>query len=235
MRIARIASWTHKWLTLIVGVQIVFWVVSGLFFTLIPIEQIRSEHVVRAVAPAPLEAETLGELGALRGPQGEAPTKLTIERRDGRLIALAAFAEAAPALYDAQTLELLSPLSEEAAVAAARAHVTLESPPTGVRRVVEASPEYGGPLPAYRVQFKEAGLAVYVAENTGEAQARRSDMWRIYDTLWALHIMDWRDHEDFNHPLIIATTALTLIAVLAGVALFPYRLVRRGGRVRPRP
>ncbi|MCC6789814.1 MAG: hypothetical protein IT547_18440, partial [Hyphomonadaceae bacterium] len=45
MNLARLASFVHKWLALLVGVQIVFWVVSGLFFTIIPIEQIRSEHL----------------------------------------------------------------------------------------------------------------------------------------------------------------------------------------------
>ena len=224
MKLARIASFVHKWLALLIGIQIVFWVVSGLFFTLFPIEQIRSEHLIRASMPRVVDASALPSLGTLRGPQGELPTKLTIERRAGGQVVLAEFSEAPPALYDAQNLRQLSPLSADQARAIASAHVTLTSEPIGVERITEEIPEYRGAVPAWRVQFADGGLSVYVAENTGAVTARRSDLWRVYDTLWALHIMDWENHEDFNHPLIVIVTWLTLLSVIAGVVLIPYRI-----------
>jgi uncharacterized iron-regulated membrane protein len=224
MSLARVASWVHKWLALLIGVQILFWIVSGLFFTIFPIEQIRSEHLIRERAPQAIDTAAVAAIGAIRGPGGQAPTKLTIERRPDRQVILAEFADGPPALYDAATLELLSPLTPTQASAVARTHVTLASVPTSVTRVTDESAEYRGALPAYRVQFAEGGLAVYVAENTGAVTARRSDLWRLYDTLWALHIMDWKSHEDFNHPLIIIVSALTLISVLAGIVLIPYRI-----------
>ena len=230
MNLARLASLVHKWLALLLGVQILFWVVSGLFFTLFPIEEIRSEHLIRASAPQAIDAAAVAPLGALRNADGQAPTKLTIERRPDRQVVLAEFAEGAPVLFDAATLERLSPLTPAQASAIARTHVTLGSTPTGVTRVTEESAEYRGALPAYRVQFADGGLAVYVAENTGAVTARRSDLWRLYDALWALHIMDWENHEDFNHPLIVIVTALTLLSVLAGIVLIPYRIrFRRAG------
>lgn len=231
MSMARLASFVHKWLALLLGVQILFWVASGFFFTIFPIEEIRSEHLIRASTPQAIDTNSLPSLDALRGDEGQAPTKLTIERRADRQVVLAEFAEAPPALYDAATLQRLSPLTPEQASAIARTHVTLPSTPTRITRVTEASAEYRGALPAYRVQFAEGGLAVYVAENTGAVTARRSDLWRLYDTLWALHIMDWENHEDFNHPLIVIVTALTLISVLAGIVLIPYRIkLRRSAR-----
>ena len=224
MLLARVASWVHKWLALLLGVQILFWVVSGLFFTLFPIERVRSEHVIRPVEAQALDAGAVGPLATLRSATGAAPTKLTIENRNGRQVVVAEFGEAAPELFDAGTLQRLSPLSADDARSVARAYVTLTSPPTSVTRTTEETPEYRGALPAYRVQFPEGGLAVYVAENTGAVTARRSDLWRTYDALWALHIMDWRDHEDFNHPLIVVTTWLTLISVIAGIVLIPFRI-----------
>lgn len=229
MRIARLASIVHKWLALLIGVQITFWVVSGLFFTLFPIEQVRSEHVVREMPAQPLDTTALASLAGLRGPNGEAPTRLTVERRPDGQVVIAEFRDAPPALYDAADLRLLSPLTERQARAIARTHVTLESEPTAVTRVTEPSSEYRGPTPTWRVRFAEGGLAVYVSENTGAVTARRSNLWRTYDTLWALHIMDWRNHEDFNHPLIVIVSWLTLISVIAGIVLIPYRfrLTRR--------
>jgi hypothetical protein len=78
--------------------------------------------------------------------------------------------------------------------------------------------EYRGPLPAWRIAFDDAeGLAVYVAADTGRVAARRSDLWRVYDALWALHIMDWRDHENFNTGLMIVTSFTALIVNVGGL------------------
>ena len=230
MKLARLASFVHKWLALLLGVQILFWVASGVFFTLFPIQQIRSEHLIRTSVPPAIDVAAIGSLDAIRNADGHAPTKLTIERRPDRQVMVAEFADGPPLLFDAATLDRLSPLTPAQAGAIARTHVTLASAPTGITRVTEGSPEYRGALPAYRVQFREHGLAVYVAENTGAVTARRSDLWRLYDTLWALHIMDWENHEDFNHPLIVVVSVLTLISVIAGVVLIPYRIRFRPAR-----
>jgi uncharacterized iron-regulated membrane protein len=237
VKLARLASFVHKWLALLVGVQIVFWVVSGLFFTIIPIEQIRSEHLIRpAEAARPLTLSNAPGLAQIRDARGQAPVKLTLESRPvlGDVV-IAEFADAPPRLLDAATLRQVSPLDADAATAIARAHVTLAAAPERVELVESESPEYRAALPAWRVQFADGGLSVYVAANTGAVTARRSDMWRLYDTLWALHIMDWRNHEDFNHPLIIIVTAITLLSLIAGIILIPYRIRFGGGRKRTPP
>lgn len=232
MSLARLASFVHKWLALLVAIQIVFWVVSGLFFTLFPIQQIRSEHLIRPTQAQTIDPTTLAPLVNLRGNQGAPPTKLTIESRPIGQVVIAEFANEPPILFDAATLQRLSPLSATQANTVARAHVTLSSEPTGVTFINEETAEYRGALPAWRVQFPDGGLSVYVAQNTGAVTARRSDLWRVYDTLWALHIMDWKNHEDFNHPLIIIVTAITLLSVIAGIVLIPYRIRFRRSRVK---
>jgi hypothetical protein len=37
----------HKWIALVVGVQLLAWSVSGLFMTVVPISQVRGEHNIR--------------------------------------------------------------------------------------------------------------------------------------------------------------------------------------------
>ncbi|MBI3438749.1 MAG: PepSY domain-containing protein [Proteobacteria bacterium] len=224
MPLARLASFVHKWLALLVGVQIVFWVVSGLFFTLFPIQQVRSENLIQPAHARTIDTAMLPSLANLRGEQNALPTKITIEGRSIGQVIVAEFADEPPALFDAHTMQRLSPLTVAQADTVARAHVTLTSNPTAVTRITEESPEYRGALPAWRVQFPDGGLSVYVAQNTGAVTARRSDLWRVYDALWALHIMDWKNHEDFNHPLIIIVTAITLLSVIAGIVLIPYRI-----------
>lgn len=225
MKLAAVASWLHKWLALIVGVQVLLWIVSGLFFAVYPIERVRSEHRVAAHAAAPLDAGVMEGSASVTALLAAAPSRLSYERdATGRVVAIAEYAQGRPTLVDVQAGRVISPLTAEAAAEMARAAI---AGAPGVRKAVlvsEASPEYRGPLPAWRIAFDDAeGLSVYVAADTGRVTARRSDLWRVYDALWALHIMDWRDHENFNTGLLIAASVAALVMALFGVVLIPYR------------
>ena len=227
MNLVRTASWLHKWLALIVGVQIVFWFASGLFFAMSPIERVRSEHRI-AEHHATLTA------AALRAPADvvrllpEPPAKLTYESTSaGEPVAVAEFPHRRPILIDLNDWRVTSPLSADAATQIASAYVANAPRVREVKLVTAETPEYRGVLPAWRIAFDDGeGLAVYVAADTGRVTARRSDLWRLYDALWAVHIMDWRDHENFNTGLLILTTLTALIVALAGFVLLPYRLRR---------
>lgn len=235
MRLAAAASTVHKWVGLIVSIQVLFWIASGLFFAVYPIERVRSEH---RIAEAEIVAINLSpaEFGAALRAFPQPPAKLAFERDAlGGVVAVAEF-DGAPAMlasFDdaAAVWRVASPLDRAGAEARARAHVQ-DAPPVRHSELIDAeTTEYRGPLPAWRVTFEDGqGLVVYVAAHTGRVVARRSDLWRVYDALWALHIMDWRNHEDFNHGLIILASVLALAFALSGFILFPYRF----GWLRPR-
>jgi len=44
----------HRWIGLIVGIQVLFWVAGGVVMTAIPIERVRNEHHVAEAKAAPL-------------------------------------------------------------------------------------------------------------------------------------------------------------------------------------
>lgn len=224
MRLVQAASWVHKWLALIIGVQVLFWVASGLFFAIFPIEEVRSEHRMAEHAVHAVDAASLSSPAELTARLPEAPVRLIYEHDAlGRAIAVAEFGDRRPILLDAADASVLSPLAAAPATELARAHLANPPPVRDVREITAETPEYRGALPAWRVTFED-GLAVYVAADTGRVTARRSDLWRVYDTLWALHIMDWRDHENFNTWWLVAASVASLVVVLAGFILFPYRL-----------
>jgi uncharacterized iron-regulated membrane protein len=231
MKLAAAASWIHKWLALIVGVQVVLWIVSGAFFAIYPIERVRSEHRIAETVAAPLDPAGLPAPAEIAALLPSPPLRITYERGvRGEVLALAEFAEGAPALIDVAARRVISPLDEDAARQIARAYVANAPAVREARLVTTGTPEYRGALPAWRIAFEDReGLAVYVAADTGRVTARRSDLWRVYDALWALHIMDWRDHENFNNGLLIAASVLALAMAIFGIVLIPYRFgwVRR--------
>ena len=57
--------------------------------------------------------------------------------------------------------------------------------------------------------------------------ARRTTRWRVFDFLWMLHIMDYDEREDFNHPLLVSASLIALLAALSGVGLYFFRFRKR--------
>jgi hypothetical protein len=229
VRIAWLASFIHKWLALIIGIRIFIWIATGLFFTAVPIEQVRSEHRLRELEPAALSGADVANLSAALGSQ--APIRVTIDNRSEGARIVADYADGSAALFDARSGQKLSPIDAESALAIARSRIDTQAPVVSSELITTASPEYRGALPAWRIAFDEPSrLAVYVVANNGQVTARRSELWRAYDFLWALHIMDYREHENFNHAPIFIVSVLALLSTIAGVALIPYRFKWRRRR-----
>ena len=223
---ARISGKIHKWLALLMAIQLLFWFVSGLFFAVVPIETVRSEHLVAQAPPASISMsdaaagmQRIAQTGARPG------EKIELRSMMGRPVALVSGGGPRPRLYDLASGSQLSPIPAPLAAAIAERDHVGDTRASSVQLVTEASPEYRGALPAWRVDFQgENAVSFYVAQDTGAVSARRSTLWRVYDFLWSLHIMDFKDHEDFNTPLLIVATALALIMMVTGIILFPSRL-----------
>lgn len=214
----------HKWLALVLAIPILFWFVSGLFFAVAPIERVRSEHrvAVQPVAPMSLDIAALG-LARISGAVGTAD-QIELRTLLGRPVAVVASGEAPPRMFDLTNGALVSPIPPALAARIAERDLAGDERPRRIARVIGNSPEYKGPLPAWRVDFATANRSVYVAANTGVVVSRRSTLWRVFDFLWMLHILDFEAREDINNPLLIGASALGLVIILTGIILFPSRL-----------
>ena len=220
----------HLWLSLIVGIQVLAWVVSGLFMAAQPIERVRSEHLL--TAPTTVDLNASGSLisAALAMASAEGPVKsLTLEMLGSLPVYVLDQHNSDSVLVDAQSGERLSPISEALARAVAEDAIAGEESAMSATLIEHAPPtEYRGELPAWRVEFAgEDQLSVYVAADTGRVTARRSNLWRTYDFLWGLHIMDYRERSNFNHPLLISFSVGAVLMSIAGVVLLTLRLPAR--------
>ncbi len=214
------ASRIHKWLALIIGIQFLLWFTSGLVMSILPIEKTRGEHLVArhrgAVLPAGIDLSKL-KVGPVQ--------TIHIVVPNGRALAWTEQADGRTQLFDVASGARQLGISSSEAVAIARA-AWLGNPAarTTVAPVSNNSIEYGGRVPAWRVTFDQpADTRVYVESQTGKISAVRTANWRIYDFFWSLHIMDWKTHENFNTPWLIAFAAGALVMGLAGVLLLVFR------------
>lgn len=217
----------HKWIALIVGIQVLFWVAGGVVMTAIPIERVRSEHHVAEAKPSPLPIDTAMPVAEVARRAGLRPVEAQLKTSPRGPVWSLKSASGDPVILSAITGRPME------AMAAADVRVLAQRAYKGDGRTVsatllaEAPQETGKAGPLWRVDFDDAeGTSFYLSPQTGEVVSRRSNVWRFYDFFWRLHIMDLEKGENFNHPLIIAAGVLTLSIVVTGFILLWIRLAR---------
>lgn len=233
----------HRYLSALIVLQLALWVGSGAFFAIVPIERVRGESVPGAhQRPLPQDASVLPPSQALHRLSAaglEEPSSLELRHTPAGLFYLARAGKRALRL-DART-GVVAPVTHAEATATARRDQPGQPEARSGELLTEAPDvEYRGrPLPAWRIRLGDAaGTVVYVDATTGEVTARRTDLWRTYDFLWSLHIMDYREREHFNHPLLVTAALLAALAIASGAVLWGLRigrwLRRRATGARPR-
>lgn len=232
----------HKWLALVVGLQVLGWVLGGVVMTAIPIERVRSEHHVAKFQPDPLPASGLVTHAAAAAVLGVQPVEATLKSSLRGPLWVLTDAEGDAHVADARTGRPAVALPEAEARLLAGVQYQGEGRPVSVRWYEEPPQEVGRAGPLWRVDFDDAEkTSFYLSPLTGEVVSRRSDVWRFYDFFWRIHILDFGSGDDFNHPLLIAAAVLTLPMVITGLVLLWIRLgrdmkglrARAAGRRRP--
>lgn len=223
----RLSTQIHKLLALIVGLQVLGWVLGGLVMTAIPIERVRSEQHIAAFQPDALPQTGLVDYAAAAKAMGITPIEATLKSTLRGPLWVLKDAGGGTHVVDAVTGRHVAPLPASEARLLAGTQYQGKGQPAVPRWFAVAPQEAGKPGPLWRVDFDDAEkTSFYVSPDTGEVVSRRSNVWRLYDVFWRIHILDFKTGDNFNDPLIIAAAALTLPVVITGLILLWIRLGR---------
>ena len=224
---ATLRRW-HTWLGWIVGLPILFWVVSGLVMVVKPIEEVRGEHLMHAMRPIRLAAPLVPP-----AIQGVPITALGLESRASGPRWVIMLPDGSHRQADPATGALLPPVSATEAMREVTARYTGTARVASVRRTDPAHPplELRKPVAAWQVAMDD-GTHFYVDAGSGAVVAKRTGWWRFYDFMWALHIWDFSTREDAHNPLTIGFGLASLIMALMALILLPLTLRRSGKRRR---
>lgn len=219
----------HKWAGLVLGIQILFWVSSGFFFTIFPIDQVRGRHLVKApnytlqeTALTPIETVMTTYEGVLT----EAKL-ISVAGRPAYVLA----GDKGKQLLDARSGQPWAPLKEADIRQLAKASYKGEGKIASILRLDETPREYSGPHPVWQVKFDDrAKTRFYLDPETAEVRATRTRLWRVFDVMWRFHIMDITGEDNFSSWWLRLTAFFALLFVLSGFGLLWHRIV-----MRPRP
>ncbi|HUG03288.1 MAG TPA: hypothetical protein VML92_02540 [Steroidobacteraceae bacterium] len=223
----------HKWLALVVGAQALLWIVSGFYMVVVNLDFIHGDTLVRNLTTSPPRAESWFPLNALR-------TRIAgLEQL--RIKGLPGFdqplyevrAAGRTLLIDGTNGQRLSPLGESRIIALARQYYAGRGSPATIELLVGEPPLeiQSRPLPLWRVQFDDwHQTTLYIHPDSGELVTRRHRLWRWFDALWMLHIMDYEERTDVNNVLLRAATIAGLVLAASGLWLLYFSFRRRRTR-----
>ena len=188
----------HRYLSIFIAIQLLLWTVSGIYFAFNKIEMVRGEQY-----RLPLE------------------TEYRIFKRLGQEIIETNENGLKTYLTHPDELPVKNLLPEEA-ITIAKEKTTLIPIEVSLIEKEERGVEYRGRrLPIYKIStYTKNDINIYLDPITGDIAAIRSDSWRAWDLLWALHIMDYQDRDNINNILLKIFSVLALISSITGIILF---------------
>lgn len=226
MKAAFWARRAHKWIALLIGVQALLWMLSGLYMTVISIDVIHGDHLAHTKSPS-LTAAALIDLPRLsRGyPDLE---YIRLKYFMGRQ-AYEIHQHGKVSLIDARSGDAISPLDEATAKQLALSLYSGKAPLQSLALLTKAPQEVATrPVPMWQAKFADRGeTTLYLSPSSGELLAKRHSLWRWFDFLWMFHIMDYEERSDVNNTLLRVAASIGLIFALSGVWLLFYSFRRR--------
>ncbi len=210
----------HKWTGLILAIQFVLWMGSGLLMSLLDHDKVQG-HEYRAHATSKATQWPTGKLAPSRVLSAAELPVQSLEAmwlRDRPVYRLSN--TASTWLVDARDGRNVT---IDAATALAIAREDYTGPGEALTPESMAAPNLevrGHAAPIWRMSFDDdEATTLYVSGQDGRILARRNDTWRLFDIAWMLHIMDYTERADFNNPLVVTAAAGGLWIALTGVWL----------------
>ena len=205
----------HRWLGVIIGVQFIFWTVSGLYFSWTDIDEIHGDHFRKEPPARSISFPSNGEVNI-----GEEVNRIAL-----RFIGDESYFWINNSyLVHTVTGERKEDVTEEEALLIAQDHIKQSYKVKEVSLLTDTDKHHEfreRPLPAWKIDYEgDAALTAYIGEKGGSFQRVRHRDWRWFDFLWMTHTMDYESRDNMNNWLLRAFSVFGLLTVLSGFMLF---------------
>jgi uncharacterized iron-regulated membrane protein len=206
---------SHRYLGIFLGIQFIFWTVSGLYFSWTNIDEIHGDHF-----KAKPKKTTFNNLKPIHEVYKNDVS--SIELRD--IQAIPHYWINNEKLINAHTGEEKQGITKEEAIAIASNHIRNDLKVKNVTLLQEITKDHEyreKKLPAYVIDYEHKDIIkVYISQADGKFQTIRHKAWRWFDFLWMTHTMDFEGRDNINNIFLRIFSLLGLITVLSGFLLW---------------
>ncbi len=211
---------------LFVGVQLLVWSITGAYMVVMDIHYIHGDSLVATKQKAIDFAEVKYSFRQLMADHSEAKDvelglllNQTVYRfNDGEQ----------KVMLSALDGRQISPIDETLTMSIAKNKYTNSKAVVAHVQLITVNPPRelsGRHLPTWRIDFDDfASPSFYISANSGQLVTKRHSYWRIFDWMFAFHVMDYID-EEADNKLLLVFIVLAFIASIFGLVLTYYRLM----------
>ena len=211
----------HRYLMALISIQVVIWMLSGLYMVLFDIDYIRGNHLAKPTSIDSLLIEDAIALTDLYKQYEITSDVILLPYADG--IAYSFKSTDTHYLINAVTGLSLLPIGKEQAVQLAKLRYNkTEIGVSSVTFIDNNAPSELAPrhLPVWRIEFDNGfSDTLYLNANTGQVVTKRHVWWRVFDIFWMLHIMDYETRSDVSNWLLRIFSGTFILAIFTGLFL----------------
>jgi hypothetical protein len=214
----------HRYIALVVSLQLLAWTIGGIWFTWNDIDDIHGDYLRNFDQPKIAQAqistqsaidniddfkrlESINVISFLKQPA------YRIKYNTNKLV-----------LVNAITGSVIPDITELQAIDIAKENTSFKAEIASIELVTETSEHHeyrGKPLPAWAITYDyPESPTFYVSTKLGTLTSVRHTSWRIFDFLWMLHTMDYEGRDDFSNWFIKIFSLIALVTAISGIVLF---------------
>ena len=225
----------HKWLMAFIGIQFLFWSITGLYMVSLDIHYIHGEPLQKQASHGLQLKDVSFSINSLLSRYPDAKN-IEVARFMDKQVYRFSSVDNQKVMVDAFSGEQLPIVNELLARAIARNNYVGTEKVASVRLISniaekpsELSPRH---LPVWQVTFDHfASPTFYISQQSGVIVTKRHNFWRLFDWMWRFHIMDYDDGENVSNWLLLVIALLGMLAAIAGAVLTYFRVLatKQGG------
>lgn len=220
---------SHRYLGVILGIQFLFWTIGGLYFSWTSLDEVHGDlqhkHPPHLSAGISLVSPTV-VLNALPEVADSLHIIQLVSILNKPFYSIQYFSGKTfkKILADATTGQIRPAITKEESVKIASESFNGEPKLASVEYITttHGHHEYREkPLPAWAVTFDHpTNTTVYVSSESGRVESFRNNKWRVFDFLWMMHTMDYKQRDNINNWLLRAFSIFGLLTIFSGFLLF---------------
>ncbi len=219
---------THRYIGLIVALQLLAWTLGGIWFTWNDIDDIHGDHlrntktnaVLTPKASVQKALEVLADYKTLNSITVIQVLSTPVYRIKYRTVQ----GVSKMVLIDGNSGELFPEITQQQAIDIVNESKSFKAKISSVELITEtdAHHEYREKsMPAWAITYDyPESPTFYVSTVLAKVTAVRHNSWRIFDFLWMLHTMDYQTRDDFGNWLIKIFSLIALVTAISGIVLF---------------